>query len=154
MMPRLRRLQLIVWCLLFPLLGTGLPREAVWQCAHAAQIITLLPASPSAMPCRMAHQTMACCRTASPETPQRASLHAPPCKPTVTPATAAPVARLTAAFALLIAADASPADFPQARPLLPGSLTVTASAPRGPPPLPLASLTHASAHGLRAPPLS
>ncbi len=95
---------------------------------------------------------MACCRTASSETPQRASLHAPPCKPTVTPAAPTPVARLTAAFALLIAADVAPADFPQARPLLLHSPVVTA-APRGPP-IPLASLTHASAHGLRAPPLS
>ncbi len=157
-MARLRRLQLLVWCLLFPLLGTGLPHAAVWRCAHAAQLVTTLPASPSAMPCRMAgHKMMACCRSASqatPQTPRRAAVQAPPCKPRLTANAPTPAARLTPSRTPLTGTDAVPADFPRVRPDLPSALLLTASAPRGPPPLPLASLAHASTYGLRAPPLS
>lgn len=152
----LRRLQLLVWCLLLPLLGTGLPHAAVWRCAHAAQLVTALPALPSAMPCRMAgHRTMACCRSAAPGTPRRllrASIGLAPCKPVLTPAAPAPIARLTPSRTLLVGSDAAAADFPRVRPALPFALPLTASTPRGPPPIPLASLAQASAHGLRAPP--
>ena len=153
-MVRLRRLQLLVWCLLLPLLGTSLPRAAVWQCAHAAQVVTSFPPSASAMPCRMKHPTMACCRTASPVLPRGASFHAPPCKPTLTPAAPLPVARLAPASVLLADTDAAPTAFARVPPAVVFPPTLMAAAPRGPPPLPLAALARASAHGLRAPPVS
>jgi hypothetical protein len=155
-MAKLRRLQLLALCLLFPLLGTGLPYAAVWRCAHAAQLVTLALTSPTAMPCRMAGQmAMACCRAVRHETPPpRASLQAAPCKPTVTPAAPAPVAHLSSAPLLLAGADAAFAALhSDAAALLP-TLPITVAAPRGPPNIPLASCLHTASHGLRAPPLA
>lgn len=154
-MARLRRLQLLVWCLVFPILGGSLPRASVWRCAHAAQLVTTFRASLSAMPCHMAgHGTMTCCRDMSRSTSRRAAFQTPPCKPTLAVAAPIPVARLTPAQTFAVGADASLVDrcFDAAA-LLP-ALLLAVSIPRGPPNILLAASCHASAHGLRAPPLS
>ena len=153
MFPWFRRLKLLSFVLLLPLLTFAMPPAAVWSCAHATQLVTLLTPASVAMPCRMAGKMpMACCRAVqNSHSPQRATLQQAPCKPILSAIAANVIVRLTPFSHFVPELDGFSYQWPVHPPVISGTLSERPLL-RGPPNLPLAAFTLSYSHSLRAPP--
>ncbi len=158
----LRRSKFLVFILAVMLAaGSALPSSALWQCRHAARVVSAsFLAAPAVMPCRMADAPMprmACCPAPAAVTQNtsshRASLTTPPCHPAFIGLAALPCAcvsemqfslRLTLAFALTPVLPL----FAAALPPVPDPLSLC----RRPPPVSSAQSVPLRTPGLRAPP--
>jgi len=162
----LRRLQLLLSCLLAVLLvsGSALPPAALWQCRHAARVVdAAFVALPSAMPCSRGGRMppMACCppekvvvRWGSSLTCKPALLCAP-CQPTLTRLAALPAASITETNARLRLSLASlPPAFPLPAAFLPSAPIILSLRQRPPPTLGQSQSAPEHAPGLRAPPVA
>ena len=156
-MATLRRLYILLSCLLVTLVGVGsaLPDAAQWQCHHAAHLVTVSAAA-LPMPCRMAAPMpgMACCPSPPPAAQTavstRQALSGLVCHPTLTRLTALPAPGLPGARVLLHRSLLSALPLPAA--LLTPVPLVRALCPRPPLDVPLCASAPVYAPGLRAPP--